>query len=183
VASGRELLAAWRTGGPDAEGEPGYGDVWSARRSAGGHAFHSPQRVFAGHGRNVVLAANAQGRAVIAFEDAGPNPSAAFAAPVLAAVREPGATSFGAAIQLDDQTPLYSVPAAAVSTAGTATVAYARTSDLTSTPTVIQAAVAPPQGAFDQPVGLGAGDSPLAAASAQTLVVFNGGASWLGVAF
>lgn len=184
VQAGRELLVAWYAGGGDAEGEPGAGHVFAATRAAGAARFGTPQRVFEGNGRNVELAANPSGRAVLAFADAGSTPGSTVTSPTYAAVREAGG-QFGVPALLATDSPLYAAPAAAVTTGGTATVAWTRTTQpVPAGPNAshVLAAAAQPGAGFGAPVELGAGQTPLAGAAAQSLVVWSTGGSWLGVA-
>ena len=112
AVSGQEVVAAWRGGHGDAEGQPGAGAVDVAIRGAGTDAFGPAQTVFAGNGRNLSLATDDQGRAALAFADAGANPDAAFLATSEVSVRQPGG-AFGAPVVLGSGA-LYSAPAVTV---------------------------------------------------------------------
>ena len=159
----------------DGEGQPNGGAIHAAIRAAGRYDFGPAQTVFTGNGRDLVLAADAGGRAALAFADAGANPSGTFLATQRLSVRAPGG-SFAAPVALGPG-PLYSAPAVTVA-GGRVFAAWASQTEL-ATPAVIRATT--PQGTV---VDLGPGSAPLAAAgSSGPVFAWSGPSSYLGFAF
>jgi len=174
AAAGPEVVAAWRDGRGDAEGQPGAGAVHAAIRGAGRSDFDRPQTVFAGNGRDLTLAAGADGRAALAFADAGERPDATFLATSEVAVRPPGA-AFGAPAPLGSG-PLFSASAVTV-TGGRVFAAWAAQTD-PQQPARIEVTEAGPAGPGIA-VDLGPGSGPLAAGA---VIAWAGPGSYLGFA-
>jgi hypothetical protein len=174
AVSGQEVVAAWRDGRGDAEGQPGAGAVDAAIRGAGSEDFGPAQTIFSSNGRDLRLATDDQGRAALAFADASANPGAAFLATSEVSVRPPGA-SFGAPVRLGTG-PLYSAPAVTVAS-GRVYGAWMSQTDQQQ-PARIQATEVQ-QGATGAPIDLGPGSAPLAGGS---VIAWAGPSSYLGVA-
>lgn len=173
AVGGQEVVAAWREGRGDAEGQPGAGAVAVAVRGAGSDGFGPAQTVFAGNGRNVRLATDAQGRAALAFADAGANPGSAFLATSAVSVRQPGGT-FGAPVALGSG-PLYSAPAVTVA-GGRVFGAWLSQADQQQPARV--RAIEVQQAATGAAIDLGPGSAPLAAGP---VIAWAGPSSYLGI--
>jgi hypothetical protein len=174
VAGGPEVFAAWRDGAGDGEGQPGAGAVHAAIRGAGRSDFGSAQTIFTGSGRDPMLAADGDGRAALAFADAGARPDATFLGTSEVAVRQPGG-AFGAPLALGPG-PLFSAPAVTVA-GGRVIGAWASQADLQQ-PVRIEAAELGAAGP-GVPVDLGPGSAPLAGGA---VIAWTGPSSYLGFA-
>jgi hypothetical protein len=169
AAAGQEVIAAWRDGKGDGEGDPGAGAVQVAVRAVGTYDFGPAQTVFAGNGRDVVVAANSAGRAAIAFADAGANPSAAFLVGQYVSVRPSSGAAFGAPVRAGTG-PLYTPPTVAVEPAGRVVAVWTEQADPQA-----------PMHVFAADVDLGPGNAALAAStSAGTVVAWSGPSSYQG---
>ncbi len=180
AVAGQEVIAAWRSGKGDGEGDPGAGAVKVASRAAGSATFGAAQTVFAGNGRDISVAANDAGRAAISFADATANPSGAFLVNQQVSVRPAPGAAFGPPI-VAGSGPLYTPPAVSVEPGGRVVTAWTQQADLSAAMHVRAAALRPALDALLPAGDLGAGNAALAAAVPNgTVVAFSGPASYEG---